>query len=63
MGPLVDGAVDISSAIAEPMLADGDIQWAQRTEGPVDWTFLQGNFGFEAYKLRELLKETTGGYW
>jgi hypothetical protein len=46
----------------EAMYSDGTVPWSRRTLGPVDWTFLADAPPFAAYVVKDLLKETTGGF-
>lgn len=60
VGPLVDGMVDLHKAsyseFAEP------VDWAKRQLGPVDWAFLQDAVPYQAFLLKDLFKEASGGY-
>lgn len=60
VGPLVDGKVDLDAATYEEMYEANTIPWAKRQLGPVDWFFLQDAPPYQAFKLKELFKATTG---
>jgi len=70
VGPLVSSSlgeddgnnnvVDAASiSVAQPMLEDGEIPFAQRTSGSLDYQFMQDVVAYHTYKLRRLLMATT----